>query len=56
MLTSNNMAKVFKKLICDGDLQWCEGFPYGICNKLTRITTELGVNEKFLICSSDNGI
>ena len=53
MLTSNNMAKCFKKSICDGNL---EGVSYGICNKLTRMATALGLNDKFLIYPSDNRI
>ena len=53
MLTSNNMAKCFKKWICDGNL---EGVPYGICNKLTRMATAFGLKDKFLIYPSDNRI
>ena len=51
MLTSNNMAKCFIKWICDRNY---EGVSYGIWNKLTRMTTALGLNDKFLIYPSDN--
>ena len=53
MLTTNNMEDFFNKSISNGNY---EGVPYRIYNKLIRMTTVLGFNDKFLIYSSDNRI
>ena len=53
ILPANIMAKCFNKSICNGNK---EGVLYGICNKLTGMTTVLGLNDKFLIYPSDNRI
>ena len=53
MLTPNNQAKSFNESICDSNQ---EGVPYGICNKLIRMTTVLRLNDKFLVYPPDNRI
>ena len=51
MLTSNKIVKFPNKSISDGNK---EGVPYGKSKKLTRMTTALGLNDKFLTYLSYN--